>query len=202
VPALALPRPVRATITGLVLAGGRGARLGGIDKGLALFDGRMLAVHVIDRLRPQVGSLLISANRNADRYAQWAPVVVDDDPAAYAGPLSGIRAAMAAAATDWLAVVPCDLPHVPRDVVERLAAAVGDAPAAFAAPAGHGHSLVCLLHRALRPQLDAAIAAGEARVGRWFASVGAQPVAFADAAAFANLNDADAFAAAAGHPRP
>lgn len=186
-----------AAITGLLLAGGRGARLGGVDKGLVPFRGQPLAQHVIERLRPQVGSLLISANRNADRYAQWAPVVDDADPAAFAGPLSGIRAGLAAAATDWLAVAPCDLPQLPRDAVAQLAIAVGDAPAAYAAPAGEGHSLVCLLHRSLLAPLDQAIAAGEPRVARWFQAISARAVPFADARAFANLNAPADLAAAA-----
>jgi molybdopterin-guanine dinucleotide biosynthesis protein A len=142
--------------------------------------------------------VLISANRNADAYRRWAPVV-GDDPAnpAYSGPLAGIAAGLAAAPTPWVAVVPCDLPLVPADAVARLAAAVPDAGAAYAAPGGSAHSLVCLLHRDLGASLAQALASGERRVARWYERVGAQAVPFEDAAAFANLNSPGDLAAAA-----
>jgi molybdopterin-guanine dinucleotide biosynthesis protein A len=185
---VSLPAPHRDDITGLLLAGGRGARMGGADKGLLLLDGEPLALRVLRRLRPQVGSVLISANRNADTYRTWAPVVGDADAAAFAGPLAGIAAAMQAMRTGWLAVAPCDLPHLPADAYSRLAAALDGGAAAFAAPSARSHSLVCLLHRSTLPSLDAALAGREARVSDWLRSVGARGLPFADEAAFANLN--------------
>jgi molybdopterin-guanine dinucleotide biosynthesis protein A len=101
---------------------------------------------------------------------------------------------------DWLAVAPCDLPALPIDAFARLARALDGAPAAFAVPDGQHHSLVCLLHRSLAPALRDALVAGRPRVSDWFGAVGAVPVRFADAAAFANLNTpADLAAAQASH---
>ncbi len=182
--------PTRAEITGLVLAGGRGTRMGGLDKGLVELDGKPLVAHVLARLAPQVGALLISANRNLDRYAALGAPVVTDLPehGPFAGPLAGIRAALAALRTPWLAVVACDTPNLPLDLVERLAAGLDGARASVAAAGGRTHALCCLLHSTLRASLDAALARGERRVAAWLAGVGARAVEFADAGAFANFN--------------
>lgn len=184
--------PTRAQITGVVLAGGRGTRMGGLDKGLVEFEGKPLAARVLARLAPQVGALLISANRNLDRYAALgAPVVTDlPDLAPFAGPLAGIRAALAAIRTPWLAVVACDTPNVPLDLVERLAAGLDGARASVAAAGGRTHGLCCLLDSTLRVPLDEALARGERRVAAWLRSVGARTVEFADAEAFVNFNAA------------
>lgn len=187
--------PSASEITGLLLAGGRGTRMGGADKGLLLLDGEPLALHTLRRLRPQVARVLISANRNAAVYRQWAPVIADDDDA-WRGPLSGLLAALGVCDTDWLAVAPCDLPALPVDAIAHLTNALHGAPAAFAVPDGQPHSLVCLLHRSLAPALRDALAADKPRVGRWFAAVGAKPVRFADSAAFVNLNTPADLAAA------
>lgn len=175
-----------------MLAGGRGTRMGGQDKGLVELEGRPLAAHVLARLAPQVGALLISANRNLDRYAALGAPVVTDLPehGPFAGPLAGIRAALAAIETPWLAVVPCDAPNIPLDLVHRLAAGLAGARASMAVAGGRAHGLCCLLHASLRGSLDAALARGQRRVASWLASVGAQAVEFADADAFANLNAA------------
>lgn len=164
--------------------------MGGLDKGLVEYDGEPLAARVLARLTPQVGALLISANRNLDRYAAFGATVVTDAPehGPFAGPLAGIRAALAAARTPWLAVVPCDTPHVPLDLVERLAAGLDGARASVAVAGGRVHGLCCLFHSALRGPLDDALARGERRVAAWLQSVGARTVEFGDASAFANLN--------------
>jgi molybdenum cofactor guanylyltransferase len=182
--------PLREQITGLILAGGRGRRMGGTDKGLVDWHGKPLVEHVVERLRPQVATLRISANRNLDRYRAWAPVIEDPEPSAFAGPLTGILTALRTTTTDWLAVAPCDLPALPLDAIARLAAGLAGSRAAYAAPDGQGHSLVCLLHRSLAPELARHVGDGGARVGAWFAMCGATAVPFADAAAFVNLNAA------------
>ena len=119
-----LPDETRALVTGLVLAGGLGRRMSadgaGVDKGLALLGGRPMVAHVIDRLAPQVGTLLINANRNADRYAAFAHPVIPDAIEGYAGPLAGLHAGMRAAATPWIVTAPCDSPFLPEDLVARL----------------------------------------------------------------------------------
>lgn len=186
--------PQRAEITGLILAGGAGRRVGGADKGLLPYAGEPLVSHVARRLAPQVNSLLVSANRNAAVYRQWGEVVPDgpadaptDEP--YPGPLHGILAGLRAAPTPWLAVVPCDLPHVPLDVVAQLAAVSTD-HGAFAAT-GDRHTLVCLLPVAQRDALAELLARQERRVTAWYRACNAVPVVFDDATAFANLNTLD-----------
>ena len=198
--------PGRPEITGLVLAGGRGERMGGADKGLQPWRGRPLVDHVIERLQPQVATLILSANRHIDDYARrgW-PVLRDrDDTPMYAGPLAGILAGLRAARTPWLAVVPCDTPRLPADLVERLAAACtghqgadgaaiyGQAAAAHGAGAeGRLESLCCLLSTRLADDLDASLRAGRRQVQGWLARHAIAPVYCSqadDAAAFANFN--------------
>lgn len=162
--------------------------MGGADKGLVDWHGAPLVLHVLQRLQPQVATVLISANRNLATYRCWAPVLEDPDPSSFAGPLTGILAALHAMRTDWLAVAPCDLPALPRDAVVRLAAALEGRLAAYAAPAGIGHSLVCLLHRSLAPGLARQLAEGDARVRAWFAAIEARAVPFAEADGFVNVN--------------
>jgi molybdopterin-guanine dinucleotide biosynthesis protein A len=180
------PLPQRDEITGLVLAGGRGQRVGGRDKGLIDFNGVPLALQALERLRPQVASVLISANRNAAVYAQWAPVIADDPVQCFAGPLAGIDAAFRASKTPWLAVVPCDLPQLPADAIARLAHALGAARAAHAASDGR-HALICLLHRDLGPALRQLLLDGERRIGAMYAALHAVAVPFA-ASELVNLN--------------
>lgn len=164
--------------------------MGGLDKGLVEFEGEPLVARVLARLAPQVGSLLISANRNLDRYAAFGATVVTDaaEHGPFAGPLAGIRAALAATRTPWLAVVPCDTPNIPLDLVERLAAGLGGARASVAVAGGRTHGLCCLLHSALLGSLDDALARGERRVAAWLDGIGARSVEFGDASAFSNLN--------------
>jgi molybdopterin-guanine dinucleotide biosynthesis protein A len=178
------------SVSGLVLAGGRGERVGGADKGWLPYEGIPLIEHATQRLRPQVGSLLISANRNLERYRNLGIEVVTDDPrhGSFAGPLAGIHAALQIATTNWLVVVPCDAPHLAPDLVSRLAAQVGDRPAAVAQLLGKMQPVFCLVRRDLVDSVDAFLAGGERKMARWLRSVAAVTVAFPDPAAFANVN--------------
>lgn len=181
-------------ITGLILAGGRAMRMGGVDKGLIEFEGRPLIEHVVERLRPQVSALIISANRNAERYVRYGARVVADAAGAhesFAGPLAGMLAGMRAAPTGWIACVPCDAPFVPLDLVARLAQGHGAAPAALARTADGLQPVFCLLRKDLAEDLARALRAGVRKTETWLAAVGAASVAFDDAAAFANLNTLD-----------
>ncbi len=121
-----------ADITGLLLAGGRGTRMGGIDKGLQLFQGEPLALHAIRRLRPQVGALLVNANRNRAAYEAFGAPVWPDSVADYPGPLAGFLSGLEHCATPWLLTVPCDTPLFPLDLAARLAQAAVAANAEIA----------------------------------------------------------------------
>lgn len=177
-------------ITGLILAGGAGRRMGGVDKGLMASRGRPLIAHVIDRLAPQVGPLIISANRHlADYQAFGHPLVSDDEPD-YPGPLAGLAAGLAACRTEWLICVPCDSPHLPLDLVSRLHEALDASSArlAVARVAGQMQPTFQLCHRALLPALRDYLATGERRVGGWCRQQGAAEADFPDPAAFRNMN--------------
>lgn len=180
-----------ADITGLILAGGQGSRLGGVDKGLVLLDGKPLVAHVKARFAPQVGPLWISANRNQATYAHWAESVLEDAPAVAGslGPLAGIATALAAARTPWLATVACDMPWLPQDLVARLAAALpAGRPLAVARAAGQVQPVCMLAATTLAPGLLAYLAGGGRRVGTWLDEAHAIIVDFADDAAFGNVN--------------
>ena len=187
--------PARDAITGLILAGGRGQRLGGVDKGLQPWRGRPLVDHALERLAPQVNDVMISANRNAPAYASRVTRVLADASDDFPGPLAGILAGLRAATTPWLAVVPCDSPCLPPDLVERLALGLGGAPGAVVQRA-HGDGVLrlepvcCLLSGALADDLARYLAEGGRKVEGWL-SRHATPVRFdrpEDGAAFANIN--------------
>ena len=183
-------------ITGLVLAGGRGSRMGGVDKGLQQFRGIPLALHALRRLAPQCGGgVMLNANRNLEAYADFGAPVWPDRPADYAGPLAGLAAGLAHCDTPYLASVPCDSPLFPHDLIERLATALAaaDAELAIAATldsigAVRTQPVFCLLRIELRESLERFIESGERQVERWTARHRGVQVEFADAGAFANAN--------------
>jgi molybdenum cofactor guanylyltransferase len=187
--------PTRDAITGLVLAGGRGQRLGGVDKGLQAWRGLPLVDHALARLAPQVREVMISANRNAALYATRAARVLPDASDDFPGPLAGILAGLQAATTPWLAVVPCDSPRLPPDLVERLARGLGDAGGAVVqrdqgVDGPRLEPVCCLLSTTLADDLARYLAEGGRKVEGWVARHAA-PVTFDlpdDAAAFANVN--------------
>lgn len=180
-----------AEITGLILAGGEGRRVGGADKGLLAYRDKPLVAHVIERFAPQVDRLLISANRNLDLYRAFGyPVVSDTSPERH-GPLAGIAAGLSACTTPWLAVVPCDSPALPADLVARLMAGVGAARLAIAATCEGTQPTFLLCRRELLPTIEARLAMGERKLMAWCYDQGAVEVSFPDAAAFRNLNTLD-----------
>lgn len=190
-------------VTGLILAGGRGSRLGGVDKGLLALAGRPLVVRIAERLRPQVGRLLVNANRSLDDYrALGFEVLVDPTPAGvgeFAGPLAGMLAGLEAIEAGWLACVPCDSPFLPPDYVARMQAAAQSADAAVAMAVCDGRQPVFALLRAdLGVTLRRSLQAGERKIDRWFESVGMVEVDFSDRPeAFVNLNSPEDWAALA-----
>lgn len=181
----------RPSITGVVLAGGMGRRMGGVDKGLQTFAGQPLVARVITRLAPQVDRLLINANRNVDRYAAYGHPVVGDAIGGFAGPLAGLHAALAAAGSPLVATVPCDSPFLPEDLVSRLFSALtaGNAQIAVARTGDQPHPVFCLCRRDLLDDLTAYLQAGERKFERWYRPLAAVDVDFSDVAdAFANIN--------------
>lgn len=184
------PKPQH--ITGVVLAGGRGSRMGGEDKGLIVLNGRPMVGHVVARLRPQVGQLLISANRNQERYAALGYEVVPDLLADYQGPLAGMAAALQAATTPYVVTVPCDSPLIGADVVARLGQALvqNAADACVAHDGERTHPVFLLLKRSLLPSLLDFLNAGERKIDRWFVQHRVAQADFRDCPeTFLNVND-------------
>lgn len=187
-----MPAITRDQITGVILAGGRARRLGGQDKGLIPFGGRPLVAWIIEALRPQVGGILINANRNTKAYAALGYPVVTDLLAGFQGPLAGIATAMAVAETPWILTLPCDGPYPPADLAHRLAAALtqADAEIAVARDAERIQPVHALLPVALAPSLRRYLAAGERRLATWQARHRLALVDFSDCAlGFTNLNN-------------
>ncbi|NBU58681.1 MAG: molybdenum cofactor guanylyltransferase [Betaproteobacteria bacterium] len=195
-------------VTGLVLAGGEGRRMGGVDKGLLLLGGQPLVARVAARLRPQVDKLLLSANRNLDGYRRlgFEPLVdTVDDGARTAGPLAGVLAGLDACATDWIVTAPCDSPELPDDLVNRLlgGAEASGARAALATTDGGAHPVFMLLRRELAADLRDFLEGGGRRIRDWQNRVDAVTVHFPDDAAFANINTPDDLARRhRDHPHP
>ena len=182
----------KSDISAVILAGGRSARMGGQDKGLLQLAGKPMIAHVIERLAPQVGTLLISANRNLEAYRQFGLPVISDRFADYCGPLAGLHSAMSTISTAWLISAPCDTPFVPHDYVARMRDAVDHYLACVAHDGAYMQPGFCLLHRELLPQLVSALESQEFAVHKFMHKVQAVPVDFSDEAqAFRNINTAD-----------
>jgi molybdopterin-guanine dinucleotide biosynthesis protein A len=183
-------------ITGLVLAGGRGSRMGGVDKGLQNHLGLPLALHALLRLQTQVGHLMLNANRNLAAYESMGVPVWPDPLPDHPGPLAGLLAGLEHCETPYLACVPCDTPDFPADLVPRLAAALAaeGAEIAMACTLEGGvrqrQPVFCLLRATLLDSLVAYLHAGQRKIDGWTASHHCVEVPFDDAAAFFNANTA------------
>lgn len=188
----------RVDITGIVLAGGRGRRMGGVDKGLVEFAGRPLVAHVLERLSPQVLSIVINANQNIERYAAFGAPVVSDAIGDFAGPLAGLHAGLRALATPYAVTAPCDSPFLPADLVARLAGALAgrSAQLAVAKTFDQPHPVFALTRRDVLPHLTAFLEGGGRKIDAWYATLAVVEVAFDDEAeAFRNINTAEELAA-------
>ncbi|MBA2961228.1 MULTISPECIES: molybdenum cofactor guanylyltransferase MobA [Ramlibacter] len=168
--------PISDDITGLVLAGGRGSRMGGVDKGLQNFNGVPLALHTLLRLQPQVGDLLVNANRNLAAYESFGAPVWPDALPDFAGPLAGFLAGLEQCATPWLVTVPCDTPLFPVDLVARLAQAADAHDAEIAMASGpeqdgqlRTQPVFCLLRRELLESLVRFTHEGGRKIDAWTA---------------------------------
>jgi molybdenum cofactor guanylyltransferase len=182
-----------AVITGVVLAGGQGRRMGGVDKGLQLLDGKPMAGWVSERLRPQVDALVINANQNIERYAAFGYPVISDQIIGFAGPLAGLHAALSQTSTPLVVTAPCDSPFLPSDLVARLHQALqaANAEVVVACAGGQLHPVFCLCRRNVLASLTDYLEAGQRKVELWLARHASVEVEFADVAAFRNINTAD-----------
>ena len=181
-------------ITGLILAGGRGSRMGGVDKGLQNHRGMPLAMHALLRLAPQVGGVMVNANRNLGAYESMGVPVWPDVLPDYPGPLAGLLTGLERCETPFLVTVPCDTPHFPADLVARLARALVDADAEIAMAAAiedgelRTQPVFCLLKAELLESLVRYMHSGQRKIDRWTAQHRCVVVEFDDPAAFFNAN--------------
>jgi len=176
-------------VSGIVLAGGLGRRMGGVDKGLQPLHGKPMVEWVLERLRPQVGEILINANQNAERYAAFGHRVVPDAIGGYAGPLAGLHAGLKAAQHPLVATVPCDSPFLPEDLVKRLHRHLGDNDLAGAKTGEQAHPVFVMTKKSIVTNLEAFLSSGGRKIDAWYASLKVVEVSFDDEAdAFRNIN--------------
>ncbi len=178
-------------VTGIVLAGGQGRRMGGVDKGLQPLRGRPMVEWALERLAPQVGEILINANQNLEDYARFGHRVVPDEVGGFAGPLAGLHAGLKAASHPLAVTVPCDSPFLPTDLVARLRAALDKhgAQLAVAKTGDQPHPVFSLVRRDVAAHLEAFLSGGGRKIDAWYASLKTVEVPFDDESeAFSNIN--------------
>jgi molybdenum cofactor guanylyltransferase len=188
----------RPPITAVILAGGRATRMGGEDKGLVELAGRPMIAHVLAALAPQVERVIINANRNLERYADFGWPVVSDEDSSFLGPLAGLAAGLRAAQTPLVLTAPCDSPLVAADLVARLYSALEDEDAEIAVPfdGERLQPVFALVKAELADSLAAYLAGGDRKIDRWFAQHRLARVDFSDRPEnFVNVNDPDERAA-------
>lgn len=184
-------------VTGLILAGGRGTRMGTVDKGLQMFRGAPMALHALMRLSPQVGHVMINANQNIAPYEGFGVPVWQDEMQGFAGPLAGLQTGLIHCDTEYLVTVPCDSPFLPTNLVARLGAALEENDADLAvAVTGAGetrqpHPVFCLARASLLPHLTLYLQDGGRKFDTWYSSLKAVEVHFDDENAFRNINTLD-----------
>jgi len=175
----------------VILAGGRGQRMGNVDKGLELLEGRPLIDWVLQRLTPQVDEVLINANRNLETYATFGHRVIEDRIGGFAGPLAGLHSALSEANHALIVSVPCDTPFLPRDLVSRLLEPLKDdsVDLSVAKTGTQAHPVICLMRKRLLPHLTSYLDCGGRKVDAWYSTLRVTEVAFDDQPrAFSNIN--------------
>jgi len=177
-------------ITGILLAGGQGRRMGGVDKGLQLLRGKPMAQHVIERFAPQVDELLINANQNIEQYQGLGYRVIPDAIGGFVGPLAGLHRGLSEAAHPLVVTAPCDSPFLPLDLVAKLHAALEqqNAELAVARTGDQPHPVFCLCRKSVLPSLTAFLESGGRKIDWWYAQLKVADVDFVDEAAFRNIN--------------
>jgi molybdopterin-guanine dinucleotide biosynthesis protein A len=181
-------------VTGVVLAGGQGRRMGGVDKGLTPLRGKPMAQWAIERFAPQVDEILINANQNLDTYAAFGYRVIPDAIGGFAGPLAGLHRGLSEASHDLVATVPCDSPFLPLDLVSRLHTALEktDADLTVARTGDQPHPVFCLCHKRVLGSLTSFLESGGRKIDAWYSALRICEVRFDDEAdAFSNINTKD-----------
>ena len=180
------------SVSGIILAGGLGRRMGGVDKGLQVLRGKPMIEHVIARLAPQVDEIVINANQNLERYAAFGHRVVSDRIGGFAGPLAGLHAGLGAVSHPLAVTVPCDSPFLPADLVSRLRQHLGSHDLAVAKTGDQPHPVFALVRRSVAENLLAFLASGGRKIDAWYAALRVVEVQFDDEAdAFRNINTLD-----------
>jgi molybdopterin-guanine dinucleotide biosynthesis protein A len=176
-------------VSGVVLAGGQGRRMGGVDKGLQLLRGRPMVAWVLERLAPQVDEIIVNANQNLDAYRNLGHGVVTDAISGFAGPLAGLHAGLKAATHPLVVTVPCDSPFLPGDLVSRLSSSLKNNQLAVAKTGGQPHPVFALVRKEVLGNLESYLAGGGRKIDAWYAALKTVEVQFDDEAdAFRNIN--------------
>ncbi len=165
--------------------------MGGIDKGLIEFAGKPMVAHVVDRLQPQVDEILINANREIERYAEFGYEVISDEIEGFAGPLAGLHRAMSVAIHPFVMTAPCDSPLLPTDLADRLMQGLvsSNADIAVAKTGSQTHPVFCLCRKNLKDHLESYLQSGERKMHAWQDSLKVVEIAFDDKPeAFININ--------------
>jgi len=182
----------RQQITAVVLAGGKGSRLGGVDKGLVELNNLSLVEHLINRIQPQVNEIIISANRNIETYSTFGFPVFKDDIGDFAGPLAGILKALTQCKNEWLLCVPADSPFIPDDLALRLCQEIRDKKIAIPHDGKYLQPTFALIHKSLAPSLENFLQQGERKARVWMQQKEHVIVDFSSQAnAFININTED-----------
>lgn len=166
-----MPNSTKQQVTAVILTGGRGRRMGGQDKGLIMFAGQPLVKHILAIITQQVAAVMINANRNEETYATYGHKVVSDELNGFQGPLAGFSVALQAATTPFIAVLPCDGPNIPDNLVERLMNILidEDADIAVAHDGERMQPVYALIKTTLQSDLLQFLSTGERKIDRWYA---------------------------------
>ena len=173
-------------VSGLILAGGRATRMGGIDKGLQVFKNKALVQWTLDLLQNQVATVYINANRSIEEYEQLGCTVLKDTLEGYLGPLAGMLAGLKQCPTPWLQITPCDTPFFPADLVAQLKQLATSQNTRIAMVASYSSQelslkncpvkqldsyqvqpVFCLIHQSLSASLENYLMAGKAKIETW-----------------------------------
>ena len=176
-------------VTGIVLAGGQGRRMGSVDKGLQLLHGKPMVAHVLARLAPQVAEIIINANQNLEAYGGFGHRVVPDAIGGFAGPLAGLHAGLSSASHPLVLTAPCDSPFLPLDLLARLERELGKNDLAVAKTGNQPHPVFSLVRISVRDHLSDFLSSGGRKIDAWYATLNVIEVPFDDEAdAFRNIN--------------